>query len=292
MKKYTILLAILLMTGLSSAFINWDNWNSWDSWDVSQDGDVAVIGMEGQITPSSTGFGADTITPEQVNDLNDDAIEQGADAIIYEWNSGGGSVVASKEVKDAIESTEVPTVCRFRDVAASGAYLASLGCDSIVSDSASMTGSIGVTGSYLEFSDLMEEYGVSYVNVTAGEHKETGSPFQEATEEDMEILEDLVDDVHKEFLTAVDEGRNMSDEELEEVETGRIMLGSEAEELNMVDEIGGQDRAVEEAENLTEMNLETFRVETYQPFNFLDLLLMDTGFNQFFQEFHLTSRLG
>ena len=289
MKKYTILLAILLMTGLSSAFINWDNWNSWD---VSQDGDVAVIGMEGQIMPSSTGFGADTITPEQVNDLNDDAIEQGADAIIYEWNSGGGSVVASKEVKDAIESTEVPTVCRFRDVAASGAYLASLGCDSIVSDSASMTGSIGVTGSYLEFSDLMEEYGVSYVNVTAGEHKETGSPFQEATEEDMEILEDLVDDVHKEFLTAVDEGRNMSDEELEEVETGRIMLGSEAEELNMVDEIGGQDKAVEEAENLTEMNLETFRVETYQPFNFLDLLLMDTGFNQFFQEFHLTSRLG
>jgi len=278
-----------MLTGLSTAFLNWDNWSSWD---IAQEGQVGIIEMDGQIMPSSPGFGSEAITPDQVEEFNDEAIEQGADAIIYEWNSGGGAVVASKEVRDVIDSAEVPTVCRFRDVAASGAYLASLGCDSIVADSASLTGSIGVTGSYLEFSELMEEYGISYVNVTAGEHKEVGSPFQEANEEDMEILDNLVNDVHEEFLTSVEEERELSESDLEEIETGRIIIGSEAEELNMVDKLGNRETAVDEAENLTELDLEPFRVETVQPFNFLDLLLVETGFTQFFQEFHLTSRIG
>jgi len=290
MRKYAIILILLMLTGLSTAFLNWD-WSSWDNWDAAQ-GQAGVISMDGQIMPSGGGFGADYITPERVDELNDKAIEQGADAIIYEWNSGGGAVVASKEVMDSIDSVEVPTVCRFRDISASGAYLASLGCDKIVSDSATLTGSIGVSGSYLEFSELLNNYGINYVNATGGEYKEVGSPFKNATDEEVAVLENLIDQVHEEFLQTVEEERDISEEDLEEISTGRVILGSEAEEFNMVDTTGRQNEAVAEAENLSEKELSTFKVQTQQSFSFLDLLFVDSGLGNLFQEYHLSSRLG
>jgi len=279
MKKHaTLAITVVLMAGLTTAF--WD----WNEFDLNQKGQAAVIDMEGQIMPSSSGFDSGTITPERVSDLNQDAKAQGADAIIYEWNSGGGAIVASKEVKDEISSTEIPTVCRFRDVAASGAYLASLGCDHIVADSVSMTGSIGVTGSYFEFTELMDEYGINYVNVTAGEYKEAGSPFQNSSEEEMRVIENLVDDVHDEFLGTVESERNVTQEDMEDISTGRVILGFEAEEKNMVDSLGGQRTAIEQAENLTGKELETFKVDEEEPFNFLELLLIDSEFSEIFQE--------
>lgn len=282
MKKTVLILTLVLFTGLTAGF-----------WNIERPGDVGIIQLDGQITPAGSGFGVDGITPDRVERLNSNAVEQGADAVIYEWNSGGGAVVASKEVMREIESVEKPTVCRFRDVSASGAYLASLGCDRIVADSVSTTGSIGVTASYLEFSELLDEFGVNYVNVTGGELKEVGSPFKNATDEEIEVMENLVDQVHEEFLTTVEENRNITKEDMEEVSTGRIFLGSEAEEMNLVDSIGGRETAVEEAENLTNQQLEPFKVETQDPFNFLNLLLASTDFSQLLEtEFSLTSRLG
>ncbi|PSH01382.1 MAG: hypothetical protein BRC27_02330, partial [Nanohaloarchaea archaeon SW_10_44_10] len=133
---------------------------------------AAVISLDGAITSTSDSFNPQTVTPERVRELNSKAQDRGASVIIYEWNSGGGAVVASKEIRREIESLDMPTICRFRDVAASGAYLASLGCDRIVADSASITGSIGVKSSYIEFSGLMNELGVEYVNITSGSLKD------------------------------------------------------------------------------------------------------------------------
>ena len=125
MKKYVLIASILFFISTVAGFSFFDQ-NS---------GEVAVIDLSGSISPSSSGgLSPSGITPSEVRDLNDRAVNQGADAIIYEINSGGGAVVASKEVYRDIEDVDVPTVCRMRDVAASGAYLAALGCDEIVAD--------------------------------------------------------------------------------------------------------------------------------------------------------------
>ncbi len=234
-------------------------------------GDAAVIDLSGNIVPSSQSFTSGDITPEQVRSLTGQAKNEGADAIIYEINSGGGAVVASKEVMRAIDAADVPTVCRVRDVGASGAYLASLGCDQIVVDEVSVTGSIGVTASYPEFSELMDELGIEYVNITSGEYKELGSPFDEATEEELEILQQMTDTVHEDFIELVDDNRNLTDEELEEATTGRIFLGEEAEELGLVDELGGRETSVKVAENMTDKELRVFRVEDRPEFGLLEL---------------------
>lgn len=237
---------------------------------------AAIIQLDGQIKPSSSSFGSQGVTPSTVRDLNDQAIEQGASAIIYEWNSGGGAVVASKEIRREIESVEVPTVCRFRDIAASGAYLAATGCDRIVADPASLTGSIGVKGSYLEFSGLMNKLGIEYVNITSGELKSVGSPFKNATPRERKVLKKIADRTHRQFVQSVEEDRNLSERQVKEIKSGSIYLGSRAKELGLVDTLGGRATALNEAENLTESELETFNVESRQKLGLLSLLSADS----------------
>lgn len=253
----------------------------------SNSGEAAVISLNGPITPTaSTGLGSTAgITPEQVRTLNSQAESRGVDAIVYEINSGGGAVVASKEVKRSIEDVEVPTVCRFRDTAASGAYLFSLGCDKIVADSASITGSIGVRASYLEFSDLMQEYGITYVNVTAGQNKDVGSRFSEPTEEEKQQLKQRVEIVHEDFKNQVQEARNLNESEIDEVATGEVFLGQQAKRLGLVDKLGGRATAYETAENLTGKELSFVSVESRQQFNPFSLLI-----SAFIPDFNLNSQ--
>lgn len=272
-QKYVIVgVAVLLVLGVASIpFLNFNT------------GQAAVVQLEGAITPTSpTGINAkSSITPSKVRELNSKAKDQGASAIIYEWNSGGGAVVASKEIMRAIASVDMPTVCRIRDIGASGAYMASLACDRIVADSSSLTGSVGVKSSYLEFSGLMEKYGIEYVNITSGKYKEVGSPYMNTTEEEKQILKQKTDKIHEEFLTMVKQDRNLTEAQMEEVETGQLFLGSEAEDLNMVDRLGGRQTAVREAENLTGKNLTTFEVETTPSFSLLSLLTADSWISNF-----------
>lgn len=239
---------------------------------------AAIISVDGAITSSGSGgaFQSQGVTPGGIRDLNERAVEQGASVIIYEINSGGGAVVASKDVKREIDSVEVPTVCRFRDSAASGAYLAALGCDEIVADSASITGSIGVRSSYMEYTGLMEKLGVGYVNITSGEYKDIGSPYKNTSEEEKQILQEKADIVHRDFVNSVRSERNLSESEVEEVETGEIFLGAEAQELGLVDTLGGRKTSIQVAENLTESDLDTFEVETQSSFNLFSLMNVES----------------
>jgi len=237
-------------------------------------GKGAIVQLSGSIQSSSGGspLASGGITPGEVRDLNDRVENENYDAVVYEINSGGGTVVASKEIMREIDSMDIPTVCRFRDVAASGAYLFSLGCDHVVADSASMTGSIGVRSSYLEFSEAMDEYGVNYVNISSGKYKEIGSQYMNATEEDREILQEKADKIHQQFLEQVQSERNLTQEEYEEVSTGVIFLGSEAENVSLVDELGGRETAFSAAENMTGKDLSFSEIETQSSFNFASLL--------------------
>lgn len=274
MKKVIVFLATLFLISGATALSIQDILN-----DIEQEqGDVAIIQLSGTIVPEASGFSTG-ITPDRIRSLNQQAENQNVDAVIYEINSGGGAVVASKDLRRNIEAVEVPTVCRFRDTGASGAYLAALGCDEIVADSATITGSIGVTSSYIEFSDLMDEIGISYVNITAGENKEVGSPYKEPTEEEKEILAEKSQLIGDEFLNDVVEGRNLTEDQREEISTGEIFLGSEAQELGLVDSLGGRNQAIQEAENLTDMDLRPVSVTQTQSFNLFSLLFSGASIN-------------
>jgi protease-4 len=277
MKKILITVLLVFMAASATAF-------SFDGFKTQEK--AALVQLSGSISTgsSSSVFSTGGISPGEVRNINERVEDEGYDAVIYEINSGGGTVVASKEVMREIESADFETVCRFRDVAASGAYLFSLGCDRIVADSASLTGSVGVRSSFLEFSEAMEDYGVEYINITSGKYKEVGSQYVNASQKDKSILKEKSEKIHEQFLTLVEEKRNISIEDMEEIETGEILLGKEARELGMVDSLGGRKTAKNVTEELTGEDLKFEELGSEKDFSLFSLLTMDVSLGDFFAE--------
>ena len=109
--------------------------------------------------------------------------------VIFKINSPGGSVVGSKEIGNAIKKLGKPSVAVIREVGASGAYWVASSADVIIADELSITGSIGVISSYLQFSKIMEEYGITYERLVGGEHKDMGVPYKQLSKEEQIIMQ-------------------------------------------------------------------------------------------------------
>lgn len=198
--------------------------------------------------------------------------------IIININSPGGSAVASKEIVDAIKKTDKPVVALIREVGASGAYWVASATDYIIADPLSITGSIGVLGSYLEFSDLMSEYGVEYQKITSGKYKDLGNPYEDLSIEGREILLRKLKIIHDYFSDDVNKNRG---KDLSEYSQGLFYLGTEAKEAGLIDELGNKDAAVNKVKELA--NIKDYELVFYARqrsfFDVLSQLGNDFGFN-------------
>ena len=220
------------------------------------DTEVAVIPVRGAIYP-----GAFEASPGNVREQITTARSEGAEGFLFEINSPGGTVVASRQLEEVISEVRKPTVCQFNDYATSGAYWAASACDKIVSDPLTITGSLGVTASYLEYTELMDEYGIEYVRLEEGDMKEMGSPYKNLTDEERLVFKDILGQTHSDFLETVSANRNITDQDLEEVARGRIFTGKDAKDIGLVDFMGGR----KEAESIFENHFnETVRFKEYK----------------------------
>jgi len=171
-------------------------------------------------------------------------------AVLIEINSPGGSGVASDEIAQAIRSLDVPVVSYIREVGASGSYWVASSTDYIFANRFSTIGSIGVIASYLDFSEFIEEYNVSYQRFVAGKNKDFGSPFREVTPEQEVRFQSILDELHSIFITEVASGRNASISDITELADGSIFTGSEALQNGLIDAIGTKKDAVKYIEEL------------------------------------------
>jgi protease-4 len=164
-------------------------------------------------------------------------------AILLDINSPGGGAVASYELAKAVKSVSKPVVSVIREMGASGAYWAAASGDYVFATEISIVGSVGVTGSYLVFEELMEKYGVSEVRAVSGEKKDFGSPYRNITNEELEDFEELINETFTFFVSNLLESRSFSEEALEEVKSGKIFLGAQALEFGLIDAVGGMEEA-------------------------------------------------
>jgi protease-4 len=235
---------------------------------------IAVISIQGTIT-SSPSFLTESVTPNDVFALiktaEDDPSIKG---VIFEINSPGGSVVASREMAYAVRNMEKPTLCWMGDIAASGAYWVASSCAHIMADPLSMTGSIGVTASYLEFSKLFEKYGITYEQITSGERKDIGSPFRNMTEEEKEKMEYIINEIFEYFLNDVKERRNLTESQVEQIISGDIFLGKDAVNLGLIDSVGTISDAKEKAKELAGVEQADFVTLKKKGMSLFDLLGM------------------
>lgn len=239
LKKIGLLILIIALISISSlvvAFIL-----SLGSGSPLESGNVAVIPIYGVISTSTSGWG-DTVDPVTVRAWLDQAEKDDSiKAIVLEINSPGGSAVASDEIGQALKHVTKPTVAHIREVGASGGYWIASNADYIIANRMSITGSIGVTASYIDFAGTLERYNATYEQITGGDLKELGSPWSDLNASDRAILEQKVERIHQYFIDEVTANRNLTQAEVDRVKTGEFLLGDEAKDLGLVDELGDYD---------------------------------------------------
>lgn len=211
--------------------------------DSSKRGNVALIPITGPITADGAGYlGSPTVSSTEIVDFVKDAEENSqVKVIVLEINSPGGSAVASDEIASAVKNAKKPVVALIREVGASGGYWVASAADYIIANRMSITGSIGVISSYLEFSGLMDKYGVDYERLVAGKYKDMGTSFKELSDEENEILQGKLDKIHEFFISEIAANRKMDKEEVRKLATGEFYLGVEALQLGLIDQLGNAD---------------------------------------------------
>jgi len=132
----------------------------------------------------------------------------------------------------------------------SGGYYIAAATDGIVASPGTITGSIGVIIGYTNLQELFQKIGLAPVVIKSGKYKDIGSPARTMTEEEKKILQDFVDQTHRQFILAVADGRNMDAAVVEGLADGRIYTGEEAMKIGLIDRLGNLDDAVEWAGRL------------------------------------------
>lgn len=210
----------------------------------SEDQRIAQLSLDGTIVDTGTEglFSGEEYNHqfflEQLKEIQDDSTVA---AVLLEVNTPGGGVYESAEIAKeirAIQTNDVPVYVSMKNMGASGGYYISASADKIFGTSETLTGSIGVIMSSVNFSDLMENLGIEDQTYKSGPLKDMGSAVREPTEEDEEVMQGYVDNSFDRFVQIVADGRDMSEEQVREVADGRIYDGQQAVDNDLVDEIG------------------------------------------------------
>jgi protease IV len=225
---------------------------------------VALIRVEGPI------FDSKNTIDELKEHLKDPSIK----AIIMRIDSPGGAVAPSQEIYEEVRKavTKKKIVVSMGSVAASGGYYIASPATRIVANPGTLTGSIGVIMEIPNFAGLMNKLGIKSEVVKSGRHKDIASVFRGIKKEDREILQNVLDNVHDQFILAVAEGRKMLREDVQKIADGRIFTGEQALKIGLIDEIGNLEDAVKVAGKLSGIKGEPEVVSKKERFSFTDLI--------------------
>lgn len=172
-------------------------------------------------------------------------------ALVLNIDTPGGSAAGSQSIYHELmrfkEESGKPIVAILGDSATSGGYYVASAADHIMAHPATLTGSIGVIMEIGNYEGLYEKLGIDFQVFKGGEYKDLGHHGRSITEEEGRILQHLIDEIHEQFIAAVVEGRGMDDEMIRSLSTGEIFSGSQAYELNLVDELGNYYDAIDRA---------------------------------------------
>ena len=229
--------------------------------DKNDDGDqIAVYYAFGSIVDSEVtnlvnGGGHCIVGKTTAEDLRKLADDDDVKAVVFRVNSGGGSAVASEQIRHAIKLVKAkkPVVVSMGGVAASGGYWISSPANCIVAEPTTITGSIGIFGLIPNFSGLVQDkLGVTFDGVTTNKYSdyETELVLGKNPDEIMKRMQVYVDRGYQNFLNIVSEGRGMKPAQVDSIAQGRVWLATDAIKIKLVDQIGSLDDAVKKAAEL------------------------------------------
>ncbi len=224
---------------------------------------IAVIVAEGEITSgksTESTAGSETIAEELKKARLNDKIK----AVVFRINSPGGSLIASdvmwREVQ-LLKKTK-PVIASMSDLAASGGYYLAMGCDTIVAQPNTITGSIGIFGLLFNAQNLMtDKIGLSFDRVSTGEFSDLGNPTRQMNEAEQAMIQTMIEKGYAQFTQKAAEGRKMPLDSLLKIAGGRVWTGEQAKQNGLVDVLGNLQTAIDMAAK--KAKLEKYQVKYY-----------------------------
>lgn len=227
---------------------------------------IAVVLIEGNITESRA-------ICEKIIQYRKSKQVKG---IVLRINSPGGSVGPSQEIfKEVVRFNEVKkVVASMGAIAASGGYYIACGAEKIVANPGTITGSIGVLVQIPNIERFLEKIGLSHEVIKSGKHKDMGSITRKMTEEENRLMQEVIDDVHDQFVSVVSERRGLPKDKVKAIADGRIFSGRQALELGLVDHLGNLQDAIDLAAKLAGIEGEPAVIyPRKKDFSLIDLLI-------------------
>lgn len=229
----------------------------------SQPSKIAVIYASGQIFDGegdNEKIGSTTLSKAIREAREDEKVK----AIVMRVNSPGGSALASEVIRREVELArqEKPFIISMGNFAASGGYWISCEGDYIFTDATTLTGSIGVFGTFPNAQKFLNnKIGLTFDGVKTNKNADFGRISQPLTPYQKSMLQKYVGKTYNDFTALVARNRNLRQSYVDSIGQGRVWSGVDALELGLVDEIGGIDKAIEYAAkqaNLTDYSFKYY----------------------------------
>ena len=227
---------------------------------------IAVYYASGEIDASgliSTGSSG-IVSPKVVKDLRKLKEDKTVKAVVLRVNSPGGSAFGSEQIWNEVVAlkAEKPVIVSMGDYAASGGYYISCAADTIVAETTTLTGSIGIFGMFPDASELItKKLGIHVDAVNTNKRSDFGIMSRPYNADEQQILQNYINNGYSLFVKRCADGRGMTTEAIEAIAEGRVWTGVRAKELGLVDEIGGLDKAIELA--AVSADIEAYTVVSY-----------------------------
>lgn len=226
------------------------------SLDLEQGPKIAVIYSSGTITGGNDRddpfLGQTMGSSRLIRNIRTAADLSSIKAIVLRINSPGGSGIASDNILNALNYAreKKPVVASISDLGASGGYYIAIGADTVVSQSASLIGSIGVFAGKFSLENLYENWGINTETIQRGDNANIFSLSQKFSNSERKIIQKIIGDFYTNFVQKVSESRDMTFDQIHDIAQGRVWTGNDGLKIGLIDTLGGLYTAIEIAKNL------------------------------------------
>jgi protease-4 len=213
----------------------------------SSKNEVAVIYASGQIFDGK-GNEEQAIYSENLSKTIRKAREdENVKAVVLRVNSPGGSALASAVIGRELDLTKEvkPVVVSMGNYAASGGYWISANADYIFADPTTLTGSIGVFGTFPNMQGFLnDKVGLTFDVAKTNKNADFGSVTQPLTEFQYGKLQEMVVKTYDDFTKRVANGRGLTQTYVDSIGQGRVWAGADAIGIGLVDKLGDMEDAI------------------------------------------------
>lgn len=230
---------------------------------------IAVLELNGAIASESDSnfFSREANAQNLLKSLTSAQTDNEVKGVIVKINSPGGTVAMSQNIYNQIIKLrkKKPVIAVLDDTAASGGYYIACAADRIIAQEGTLTGSVGVIFSTMDYHNLLiNKLSVNPIVIKSGKYKDIASGLREMTEDERELMQDIIDDSYDQFVNAIIAGRverndkysadktNLTVENLKAHADGRVFTGRQAQKIGFVDTLGDMDSAKDTIEKMSQ----------------------------------------